>query len=59
MAANASSGVVNGWGAMFEAENVFIVGSAVFPRSGAANPTLTLVALAMRTADRIIAELGS
>jgi choline dehydrogenase-like flavoprotein len=59
MAASATGGVVDGWGAMFEAGNVFIVGSAVFPRSGAANPTLTLVALAMRTADRIIGELGS
>jgi len=59
MAATATGGVVDGWGAMFEARNVFIVGSAVFPRSGAANPTLTLVALAMRTADRIAAELGS
>jgi choline dehydrogenase-like flavoprotein len=34
-------------------ENLFVAGSSVFPNSGAANPTYTLVALAIRLADRL------
>jgi choline dehydrogenase-like flavoprotein len=35
-------------------ENLFIAGSSVFPTSGAGTPTLTIVALALRLADRLI-----
>jgi choline dehydrogenase-like flavoprotein len=38
-------------------ENLHIVGSSVFPTGGWANPTLTLIALAMRTADRVASLL--
>lgn len=34
----------------FGLENLFIVGSSVFPKSGNANPTFTILALAMRLA---------
>jgi choline dehydrogenase-like flavoprotein len=34
-------------------ENLYVAGSSVFPTSGAANPTLTLVALALRLGERI------
>ena len=38
-------------------ENLFIAGSSVFPTYGVANPTLTIVALALRIADHINREL--
>ena len=33
--------------------NMFVAGSSLFPTVGTANPTLTLAALALRTADVI------
>jgi choline dehydrogenase-like flavoprotein len=36
---------------LHEAPTLFVCGSSVFPTSGAANPTLTIVALAIRLAD--------
>jgi glucose dehydrogenase len=38
--------------------NCFVVGSAVFPTVGTANPTLTIAALALRAVDDIRASLG-
>lgn len=40
-------------------ENLFLLGSGVFPSSGTANPTLTIMALALRAADTIKKELKS
>lgn len=37
--------------------NLYVAGSSVFPTSGFANPTLTIVALAARLADHLQAEL--
>ena len=39
-------------------DNLYVAGSSLFPTGGWANPTLTLVALALRTADRITGELA-
>ena len=36
-----------------------LVGSGTFPTVGTANPTLTLSALALRTAENIVQELPS
>ena len=38
--------------------NLYVMGSAVFPTSGTANPTLTIAALALRLAERIKGELA-
>jgi choline dehydrogenase-like flavoprotein len=40
-------------------ENLFIAGSSVFPTAGYANPTLTIVALALRLADHLKDRLGA
>jgi choline dehydrogenase-like flavoprotein len=37
--------------------NLFLVGAGSFPTMGTSNPTLTLAALAIRTAERLVAEL--
>lgn len=37
-----------------DCKNLFILGASVFPTSGTANPTLTVAALALKTADTII-----
>jgi choline dehydrogenase-like flavoprotein len=39
-------------------KNLFVAGSAVFPTAGIANPTLTIAALALRTADAIARQLS-
>lgn len=57
MANAARAGVVGPDCALFELPNLFIASSAVFPTSGQANPTLTIVALAIRLARHIRASL--
>lgn len=47
------NGVVDRNCQVFGLKNLYIAGSSVFTTSGAANPTLTLVALAVRLADHI------
>lgn len=38
--------------------NLYVAGSSVFPTGGASNPTLTIVALALRLADHVKARLA-
>jgi len=46
-------GVVNENCRVHGISNLFIAGSSVFPTGGSANPTLTIVALAVRLADHV------
>ena len=55
MAASARDGVCNKWGQTFDLPNLFVSDGAVFTTGGAENPTLTIVALAIRQ-GRYLAE---
>jgi choline dehydrogenase-like flavoprotein len=46
-------GVVDGNCRVHGVSNLYIAGSSVFPTSGHANPTLTIVALALRLGDHL------
>lgn len=48
--------VVDSWGRSHDVPNLYIADSSVFVTSGAANPSLTIYALAMRTAEGIVAS---
>ena len=53
MSAFAATGVVDANCRVHGLANLFIAGSAVFPTSSQANPTLTIVALALRLAEHL------
>lgn len=53
MAADARDGVVDAQCRIHGMDNLYVAGSSVFPTSGWANPTFTIAALALRTADHI------
>jgi glucose dehydrogenase len=46
--------VVDGDQCSHDHKNLYLIGSGVFPNSATANPTLTLAALTLRTADKIM-----
>ena len=53
MAASARDGVVDADCRVHGTANLFVAGSSVFPTAGIANPTMTIVALALRLGDRL------
>jgi len=58
MGVSPADSVVDSFGRLHGVENVYLAGSSIFRgSSGALNPTLTIVALALRTADRLEAQL--
>lgn len=57
MAASAQQGVVDSDCTVFGLANLHIASAAVFPTSSHANPTLTIVALAVRLAGHLQSEL--
>ena len=54
MGDNPETNVVNRWGFSHEVPNLGILGASVMGTSGARNPTLTVQALAWRTADYLV-----
>ena len=59
MGDNPETNVVDRWGFSHEAPNLGILGASVMGTTGSRNPTLTVQALAWRTADHLIREWKS
>jgi len=53
MAQDPSTGVVDANCELFGTKNLYVAGAAAFPTSGFANPTLTIIALALRLAEHL------
>jgi choline dehydrogenase-like flavoprotein len=58
MSANRETGVTNAYGQSHDLANLFIADGSLFPSSSSANPTLTIVALAIRQAHHMARLLG-
>ena len=58
MSEKAEDGVVNKWGQTHDIKNLFVSDGSVFTTGAAENPTLTIVALALRQADYIAEQMG-
>jgi choline dehydrogenase-like flavoprotein len=54
MASKREDGVVNRWGQSHDVRNLFVADGSQFPTASAANPTLTIVALAIRQAETMV-----
>ena len=59
MAADPALGVVDADCRVHGVANLHLAGSSVFPSTGNANPTFTIVALAVRLADHLKARLAA
>ena len=59
MSDSPETGVVDPDCRVFGLDNLYVAGSSVFPTGGYANPTLTLVALAVRLASHLDARLAT
>ncbi|MEO0360046.1 MAG: GMC family oxidoreductase, partial [Pseudomonadota bacterium] len=58
MSENPRDGVVNKWGQTHDVANLFVSDGSVFTTGAAENPTLTIVALAIRQADALAGMMG-
>lgn len=59
MHADPTKGVVNAYGQSHDIANLFVSDGSQFTSSGACNPTLTIVALAIRQAEYIAQEMNA
>ncbi len=59
MSVRPADGVVNEFGRAHDVPNLFVSDGSVMTTGGAANPTLTIVALALRQADHIEEQLNA
>jgi choline dehydrogenase-like flavoprotein len=53
MSEDPDSGIVDARARVHSVDNLYIAGSSVFPTTGYANPTMTIVALSLRLADHL------
>ena len=58
MGSDPTSSVVNAECRTHDHPNLYVAGSSVFPTVGSPNPTLTIAALALKTAQHIATQLG-
>jgi choline dehydrogenase-like flavoprotein len=58
MSERPEDGVVNQWGQSHDVANLFVSDGSQFTTGAAENPTLTIVTLAIRQADRIADQMG-
>jgi choline dehydrogenase-like flavoprotein len=54
-----ATSVCNPWGQTHDINNLFVSDGSLFPTSGCANPTLTIVTLALRQADFIETQVNA
>ena len=59
MSEKARDGVVNRWGQTHDIKNLFVSDGSQFTTGASENPTLTIVALALRQADYIAKQMAS
>ncbi len=57
MSEDPEQGVTNRWGQTHDIDNLFVSDGSTFSSSAAGNPTLTIVALAIRQADYIAEQM--
>jgi gluconate 2-dehydrogenase alpha chain len=57
MGSDVTASVCDGVGRLHDAPNLFVLGGATFNSCAGQNPTLTIAAMAWRTADRVVQEL--
>jgi len=56
MGASPETSVLNPWLQHWQASNLFILGASAMPQNPSGNPTLTLLAMTMRTADALVGK---
>lgn len=56
MGSNEDTSVINASGRFWGIPNLYVADGSALPTSGGYNPTLTIQAIAWRTAERILAE---
>ena len=56
MGASPETSVVNPWLQHWQVENLFVLGASTFPQNASGNPTLTLLAQTLRTADAVVSR---
>ena len=59
MCTDPRDGVTNAWGQAHDVRNLFISDGSVFSTAAAANPTLSIVALALRQSEYISREMAA